>query len=388
MDLPYSHSEEGAMKTTHQVCFENAQSMADVATNSIDLMVTSPPYPMIEMWDEQFYAADPKIETALKKRQPDLAFERMHRQLDAVWDQIWRVLKPGGLACINIGDATRTVGGVFCLYANHARVIAKMKELGFGQLPTILWQKPTNSPTKFMGSGMLPPGAYVTLEHEYILIFRKKSKREFKSAAQKVNRQQSAYFWEERNQWFSDIWKGLIGTPQDQSGDLRKRSAAYPIELPYRLILMFSVQQDVVLDPFLGTGSTMLAAMALGRSSIGFEVDSRFQPVILNAVGQVPQLSKDILRHRIDQHQDFAQKRTAAKSDMRYINRHHGFAVMSRQEQNMRLMAATSVRFLSDNRFETSYDDHAIEFGKVERNLPQRSTWSAQRKKGRQLELF
>src|SRR5690606_1592163 len=137
--------------------------------------------------------------------------------------------------------------------------------LGFANMPNILWRKQTNAPNKFMGSGMLPAGAYVTLEHEWILVFRKAGKRTFRSEAEKKLRRESAFFWEERNTWFSDLWD-LKGVKQKitNSGS-RDRSAAYPFELPYRLINMYSVKGDIVLDPFLGTGTTALAAMATER---------------------------------------------------------------------------------------------------------------------------
>ena len=104
---------------------------------------------------------------------PMRAFELMHAELDKVWDECFRVLKSGGFLCINIGEATRTVGNEFRLYNNSSRIVSHCTGLGMVNLPNILWRKQTNAPNKFMGSGMLPCGAYVTLEHEWILIFRK-----------------------------------------------------------------------------------------------------------------------------------------------------------------------------------------------------------------------
>ena len=108
-----------------------------------------------------------------------------------------------------------------------------------------------------MGSGMLPAGAYVTLEHEHILVLRKGNKRNFKTPEEKLRRQKSAFFWEERNLWFSDLWEDLKGTKQNNiDKNIRERSGAYPFELAYRLINMLSLREDKVLDPFLGTGTT------------------------------------------------------------------------------------------------------------------------------------
>ncbi len=114
-----------------------------------------------------------------------LAFNLMHELLNSVWNEVFRVLKNGRFACINVGDATRTVQNTFCLYPNHARILNYLLKIGFSALPDILWRKQANTPNKFMGSGMLPAGAYVTLEHEYILILRKGQKREFKTENEK-----------------------------------------------------------------------------------------------------------------------------------------------------------------------------------------------------------
>lgn len=194
------------IRTKHKIIIGAAQKMEPLENNSIELVVTSPPYPMIKMWDEVMAKQNPEIQTYLDKNDGANAFEFMHLELDKVWKEVERVLIPGGFACINIGDATRTINGNFSLYPNHSRIIAAFLKLGFSNLPNILWRKQTNAPNKFMGSGMLPSGAYVTLEHEWILIFRKGGKRQFKSDIQKLRRKESSFFWEERNIWFSDLW--------------------------------------------------------------------------------------------------------------------------------------------------------------------------------------
>ncbi|MEE8552751.1 MAG: DNA methyltransferase, partial [Desulfobacterales bacterium] len=156
------------MKTNHKIIYDNAIKMEAVSSESVALMVTSPPYPMIEMWDDMFGQQSSSVKKALAKGDGPDAFELMHQVLDPVWREVYRVLKFGGFACINIGDATRTINGNFSLYPNHMRILKAALELGFSALPCILWRKQTNAPNKFMGSGMLPAGAYVTLEHEYI----------------------------------------------------------------------------------------------------------------------------------------------------------------------------------------------------------------------------
>jgi DNA modification methylase len=175
---------------------------------------------MIEMWDGIFSEQDRRIAMHLAEKRGRDAFAAMHEVLDGVWKECDRVLKPGGIACINIGDATRTIDGDCQLYSNHSRILQSFLNRGYSASPVILWRKPTNAPIKFMGSGMLPVGAYVTYEHEYILILRKGTRREFTTPEAKRLRRESAFFWEERNLWFSDIWHDIRGTtPEGCHGD-------------------------------------------------------------------------------------------------------------------------------------------------------------------------
>jgi DNA modification methylase len=346
--------------TSHTIFFDDAHDMEAVKDRSIQLVVTSPPYPMVEMWDAQFSASDDTVAKALSRSDFNLAFERMHQNLDGVWKEVHRILQPGGIACINIGDATRTFDEHFRLFANHARIIQWFHDNGFSQLPTILWRKTTNAPNKFMGSGMLPPGAYVTLEHEYLLIFRKGAKREFPDAAQKEIRRHSAYFWEERNLWFSDVWMGLPGTVQKlRNSQTRQRSGAFPLELPYRLINMFSIQGDTVLDPFAGSGTTLLAAMCAGRNSLGYEIDATLHQVLLGRISSLPDTAQQLVQDRLAAHRAFVMDRQASGGELKYQNRHHLFPVITQQEVDLRLDSVSSVQYLSDRLFQIDYDDQA-----------------------------
>lgn len=353
------------MQSKHQIVFGDARAMDEVNDQSINLVVTSPPYPMIEMWDTTFSEQDGKVRSALEKKDGNLAFDLMHRIFDRVWDEVYRVLRPGGFACINIGDATRTLDGHFRLYANHARILHYCTRLGFSNLPAIIWRKQTNAPNKFMGSGMLPAGAYVTLEHEFILVLRKGNKRQFRNPADKLRRSQSAFFWEERNVWFSDVWWDLKGTGQvlDDS-DARKRSGAFPFEIPYRLINMYSVRGDTVLDPFLGTGTTALAAMASDRNSIGIELHSGLGSTIETlASRRAAEKCNQRIRKRIEDHLDFVQERIEAHGEraFKYENRHHHFPVMTKQETELRLHYLKNVQRVEKGTFAAEYHKRVVE---------------------------
>ncbi|UTW62015.1 site-specific DNA-methyltransferase [bacterium SCSIO 12741] len=324
--------------------------MEEIADESIPLIVTSPPYPMIGMWDELFVTQNPAISTALEKNMGMEAFEGMHQELDSVWREAYRVLQPGGIAAINIGDATRTLGKTFRLYSNHSRIIQAMEDLSMSILPSILWRKPTNSPNKFMGSGMLSPGAYVTLEHEFILLFRKGGKRNFTLEEDKQRRRESAYFWEERNQWFSDLWE-FTGTRQSTRKSAgRERSAAYPLELPWRLIQMFSVIGDVVLDPFLGTGTTTRAALLSGRSSIGYELDPGLtEELFTGDLNSWKGEQNDWIKNRLQNHEKFVAHRKETKGPNAFKHHHEAWdiPVMTSQEKEINWPALKSVECMA-----------------------------------------
>ena len=261
--------------------------MPEIESGSVQLMVTSPPYPMIAMWDELF-CKEPKIAQLwpkLEKEGDDEAvrkiYDAMHEALGKVWAETYRVLSDGGIAAINVGDATRSINGKFQLFPNHSRIIEVCEKIGYTTLPYILWKKPTTKPKykgkgAFLGSGFLPPNAYVTLDCEFILLFRKGKLRKF--TPHHAERYESKFTKSERDEWFSQIWD-FKGTRQTVS-DLERRTAAFPDEVAERLIRMFSVKGETVLDPFLGSGTTIKVAIKTERNSVGVEVDENMLPII------------------------------------------------------------------------------------------------------------
>lgn len=345
-------------ETTHRIITGPAQQMRAIENESVQLVVTSPPYPMIEMWDDIMATQNPAIGEALKSNKGLKAFELMHRELDQVWSEVHRVLSPGGFACINIGDATRTLNGSFALYANHARIISSFTSLGFSNLPNILWQKQTNAPNKFMGSGMLPAGAYVTLEHEWILVFRKGGKRIVKSEQERQLRRESAFFWEERNCWFSDRWD-LKGIKQKLLKNAsRERSAAYPFEIPYRLINMYSLKGDLVLDPFLGIGTTTLAAMASERNSFGYELEPAFRGLIDDTIHETPPFQlNQLIESRVNRHREFLQKRflNFPEKKIKHFNRNLNMSVVTSQETGIRFSYVKNITAHGEGCFKAAY---------------------------------
>lgn len=318
--------------TIHEIIVGNSKSLEKIEDGTISLIVTSPPYPMIEMWDKMFGEQNPDIAVDLENGNGLAAFQKMHDLLDEVWKECDRVLSMNGFVCINIGDATRTLKKDFQLFSNHSRIISTFINMGYSVLPDIHWRKQSNAPNKFMGSGMYPAGAYVTYEHEYILVFRKGGKRVFKGEG-KALRQKSAYFWEERNVWFSDLWD-IKGTSQiiSTSKSSRERSAAFPFEIPYRLINMYSAEGDTVLDPFVGIGTSILAAMAANRNSVGVEIDKEIANLAVENINATKDKLNSIIDSRLESHRAFIDSLPDEKKSKCYHNELHNFPVKTKQE--------------------------------------------------------
>lgn len=335
------------METEHRIIIGDSRDMRELDDESVQVMITSPPYPMIEMWDECYSELNEKIETHLEEENGEKAFRLMHKELDKTWDEVKRVLASGGVACINIGDATRNIGK-FQLFPNHIRILKAFNDNGFTILPDILWRKPTNKANKFMGSGMLPPNAYPTLEHEYILILRKGNRRKFEPKSQ--DRYESAYFWEERNKWFSDIWFDIKGTLQElNNNELRDRAGAFPLEIPYRLINMFSTYGDTVLDPFWGTGTTTLASMICGRNSVGYEIEGGFKSAFEERLRNVKELSEKINKRRIENHREFVEEWKKKKGGFKYYAENYDFPVMTKQERKIQFYDISEIKSKDDS---------------------------------------
>jgi site-specific DNA-methyltransferase (adenine-specific) len=251
--------------TTHHIYCADARELSSICDESIHLVVTSPPY-----WTLKEYAPHEKQLGAIED------YEQFLTELDKVWAECARVLVPGGRMCCVVGDVCipRKKAGRHHVIPLHADIMVRNRKLGLDSLTPILWFKIANGATEVEGNGAgfygkpYQPGAIVKNDFEYILFFRKGGSYRSPSFLQKALSMLSR---EELKGWLRTSWTDIKG-----ESTRKGHPAPYPAELAERLIRLFSFAGDVILDPFVGTGSTSLAAMSSGRSSIGLELDSRY----------------------------------------------------------------------------------------------------------------
>lgn len=254
--------------TLHTIINGDSRKMSELSNNSIHLIVTSPPY-----WQLKDYGNENQIGF-------NDNYEQYINNLNLVWKECFRVLHDGCRLCINIGDqfARSVYYGRYKVIPIHSEIIRFCETIGFDFMGQIIWQKATTMNTtgggSVMGSFPHPRNGIVKLDFEYILLFKKQGTAPKPTKDQK---EQSAMTNEEWNTYFNGHWY-FNGAKQD------KHLAMFPEELPKRLIKMFSFPQETVLDPFMGSGTTAAVANALGRNSVGYEINSDFIPLIKSRI--------------------------------------------------------------------------------------------------------
>jgi len=249
--------------TIQKVIVKNSMKMDELANESIHLVITSPPY-----FNAKMYSAE-SIEGDLGSiHNIDEWFEK----ISEVWKEVYRVLQPGRKAFINIMNLPiRLEDGSFKSLNLVGRTIDIFEKIGFIFKRDIIWHK-TNGVKAHFGTYPYPGGILINNMHEYILEFEKPAKKGFRKYAhltteQKEKSKLDKEFWLSIKK--SDVW---VMKPQG-SGDKRDHVAPFPYELPYRLIRAFSYIGETVLDPFVGSGTTLLAAADLQRNGIGYEIN-------------------------------------------------------------------------------------------------------------------
>jgi site-specific DNA-methyltransferase (adenine-specific) len=258
------------MKTIHKIINGDSRQMSELKDRSIHLIITSPPY-----WQLKDYGSKNQIGF-------NDSYESYINHLNLVWSECFRVLHDGCRLCINIGDqfARSVYYGRYKVIPIHSEIIKFCETIGFDFMGQIIWQKATTMNTTgggaVMGSFPHPRNGIVKLDFEYILLFKKQGNAPKPTQEQKNN---SAMTNEEWNTYFNGHWY-FNGAKQDN------HLAMFPEELPVRLIKMFSFPNETVLDPFMGSGTTALAARKLNRNSVGYEINSEFIPIIKEKIGE------------------------------------------------------------------------------------------------------
>ncbi|MGH8223431.1 MAG: DNA-methyltransferase [Woeseiaceae bacterium] len=254
-----------SVPTAHELICADSRRMQFLASESVHLVVTSPPYWTLKDYDKVSgqlgYVAD---------------YESFVTELDSVWKECYRALVPGGRLICVVGDvclSRRKNGGIHEVVPLHASIQEHCRRIGFTNLAPIIWYKIANAQFEAGGSsgGFLgkpyEPNAVIKNDVEFILMERKPGGYRAPSAAKRLL---SVIPERKHKSWFQQVWSGVTGA------STREHPAPYPEELAERLIRMFSFVGDTVLDPFVGSGTTMVAAARWGRNSIGVEVSQQY----------------------------------------------------------------------------------------------------------------
>jgi modification methylase len=247
----------------------DSRAMTEVGDAAVDLAVTSPPY-----WHIKDYGVPGQIGYG----------QSLHEYLIGLyrtWRECFRVIREGGRLCINVGDqfARAAVYGRYKVIPLHAEFINQCEQIGFDFLGAIIWQKKTtmnpSGGAVVMGSYPFPPNGIVEIDYEFILIFKKPGVNKKVSPEIKAASLLTKAEWKE---YFSGHW---------YFGGVRQvgHEAMFPEELPRRLIKMFTFVGDTVLDPFLGSGTTVKAALDLARNAVGYEINPDFLAAMPQKIG-------------------------------------------------------------------------------------------------------
>lgn len=243
--------------------------MLEIEDKTVALVATSPPY-----WHIKDYGVEGQIGYGQ-------AVHEYLKDLCRVWKECYRVLMPGSRLCVNIGDqfARSIIYGRYKIIPLHAEIITQCEGIGFDYLGSIIWQKKTTMNTTggatVMGSYPYPPNGLVEIDYEFILIFKKLGRRN----VEREMKESSKLSKEEWKEFFYGHWN-FPG--ERQIG----HEAMFPKELPKRLTKMFTFKDEIVLDPFLGSGTTIRAALEVGRNAIGYEINPNFLEIIRRKVGE------------------------------------------------------------------------------------------------------
>ncbi|MDA0245725.1 MAG: site-specific DNA-methyltransferase [Chloroflexi bacterium] len=262
--------------TWHDLFQADSRQLAFIPNESVHLVLTSPPY-----WTLKKYRDSAGQLGDIKN------YDLFLDELDKVWEHCFRVLVPGGRLICVVGDvclSRRKNNGRHVVFPLHASIQEHCRKIGYDNLTPIIWHKIANATFEASRNGMgflgkpYEPNAIIKNDIEFILMERKPGGYRSPSLATRIL---SVIPETNHKEWFQAIWSGLTGA------STRNHPAPYPEELAERLIRMFSFVGDTVLDPFLGTGTTSIAASKWGRNTIGIEIDSHYFDMAQRRISQM-----------------------------------------------------------------------------------------------------
>jgi len=226
----------------NKIFCKSSEKMEELPDNCVHLIVTSPPYNVGKEYDKDF------------------TLEEYLEFLKRVWKEVYRVLVPGGRACINVANLGRKP-----YIPLHAFIIRDMLDIGFLMRGEVIWNKASSaSPSTAWGSWCSAANPTLRDVHEYILIFSKGTFQRIKKGRSTISRDEFLEFT--KSVWtFPAVSAKEIGHP-----------APFPVELPYRCIQLYTYEGEVVLDPFMGSGQTAIAAIKTGRYYVGYEIEQKY----------------------------------------------------------------------------------------------------------------
>lgn len=268
--------------TTHRVILGDSRRMPEIADESVHLVVTSPPYANLKQYEPGNLDQLGDIED----------YDKFLDELDKVWAECARILVPGGRICCIVGDVNvaRTNGGRHHVLPLSADIRVRARRLGFDHLQGIVWYKVANikleasKSNRYLGKPNLP-GGIVKNDTEHIIFLRKRGYRSPSGQMEEL----SFIPTDRYVRWFKSIWEDIPGA------STRNHPAPFPLELASRLIRMFSFVGDTVVDPFCGTGTTLLAAMTWARSSVGYDIEPRYVAMTKQRLAQAPLLNETVV---------------------------------------------------------------------------------------------
>lgn len=229
----------------NKVFCKSSESMDELPDNSVHLMITSPPYNVKKEYDD------------------DLTLGEYRTLLKTVFQETYKKLIPGGRACVNVANLGRKP-----YLPLHSYIIEDMLKIGFFMRGEIIWNKASSaSPSTAWGSWMSASNPVLRDIHEYILVFSKESFSRSKTRNKKANTIQKEQFLE----WTKSVW-----TFPAVSARSIGHPAPFPEELPYRLIQLYSFKNDVILDPFCGSGTTCISAYKNQRNYVGYDNEPEY----------------------------------------------------------------------------------------------------------------